>query len=343
MTLTLRRLAFLAGALALAAAPAVAPAQSLTPVRFSFNPHFLTYAPFFVAIDRGYFKQAGIDLQITTYKTSASGQIPILARGDLDITPVVPGPALFNQFEQGFKIKLVASITEAHPGYVDASVLMVRKDLWDSGAIRKLSDLAAKKVDGAFQGSPVAYLTLSAIQKAGLKTSQVTYTTKEASPADQFAALQNKAVDVQGTTEPTATAIVEKGVAVKWLSYKDVVPGYQDTFLGVSPQFAQAHPEVVQRFLQAWLRGVVDVQRSRGKLTPALVSELAKWSELPPEEIQRIGGVAYSGQMGAINVGSLEHVQKFWMEQGLVHDPVAINQIVETQPLAAARRALSLR
>ncbi len=134
----------LARTLALAAAIAVAAlatpgngaAQAtLIPVRVSINPHFITYLAFFVAVDKGYFRDAGLDLQLSKYTTSANSQLPMLARGDLDVSVVVPGPALFNQYDQGFDAHVIASIDEAHPGYLDGSVLMVRHDL--VGKIKK--------------------------------------------------------------------------------------------------------------------------------------------------------------------------------------------------------------
>ncbi len=313
------------------------PAQTLVPVRISFNPHFVTYAALDDAIDKGYFKAAGIDLQITKYQTSANSQLPSLARGDLDVTVVVPGPALFNQYGEGFDARIIASIDEARAGYLDGSVLVVRKDL--VGTIKKPADLAHRNVDGAFQGSPIALLTLQAIQAGGLKPTDVNFTTKEAAVPDQLAALTNKVVDVQGTTEPTATVMQQQGVGVKWISFHDVMPSYQEAYWGVSSAFAKAHPDVVAKFVQAYLRGAADVTRSKGKLTPELVETIAKWTEIPPDIIRAMGATPYYGQAGAINNEALDRVQKFWMSLGLIKTSVPIEKIVDTQYLTLARSA----
>jgi NitT/TauT family transport system substrate-binding protein len=337
MIVTRRRALGAALALAVLAAPLAGAAQSApATVRVSVNPHFISYTAFFYAVEKGYFKQAGLDLQITKYTTSANSQLPMLARGDLDISPVVPGPALFNQYAQGFDAKLFASITEARPGYLDGSVLVVRKDLADK--IKKPSDLAGKNVDGAFAGSPIALLTQETIESAGLKPGDVTFTTRESAVGDQLAALTNKAVDVQGTTEPTATAMQQQGVGVKWISYRDVMPWYQESYWGVSSAFAKAHPDLVAKFLQAYLRGAADVQRAGGKLTPDIVAVVAKWTEIPPETIRAMGTIPYYGQMGAINTDSLDRVQKFWIAQGLVKTPVPVANVVDPQFLSAARK-----
>jgi ABC-type nitrate/sulfonate/bicarbonate transport system substrate-binding protein len=321
--------------LAAAVTGGAAAQPALVPVRISFNPHFISYTALDDAIDKGYFKAAGIDLQITKYQTSANSQLPSLARGDLDITVVVPGPALFNQYAEGFDAKIVASIDEARAGYLDGSVLVVRKDL--VGTIKKPADLAGKNVDGAFAGSPIALLTLETIEAGGLKPSDVTFTTKESAVPDQLAALTNKVVDVQGTTEPTATVMQQQGVGTKWISYRDVMPGYQEAYWGVSAGFAKDHPDVVTKFVQAYLRGATDVAKSNGKLTPDLVALISKWTEIPADVIQAMGATPFFGQAGAINTASLEKVQKFWISLGLVKSAVPIDKIVDPQFLAAAK------
>jgi NitT/TauT family transport system substrate-binding protein len=341
-----RRFVVTLGAFALLVPALVGTTQADTPlttVRFALNPHFITYVAVFDAIEKGYFKDAGIDLQVSKYATSATAQIPRLARGDLDITAVVPGPGLYNQFDQGFDIKIVASVDEPRAGYLDGSVLVVRKDLWDAGTIRKPADLAGKNIDGAFAGSPISLLTLQAIAAGNLKQTDVKYVTREADVIQQFAALNNKAVDVQGTTEPTATVMQQKGVGVKWLSYRDVIPWYQDSYWGVSAAFAKDHPDTVVKFLQAYLRGAADVSKSKGKLTPDLVAIIAKWTELDPDVIRALGSVPYVGEEGAINVDALDRVQKFWVAAGLVKNPVAIDKIIDPAPLAAAKKALGIK
>jgi ABC-type nitrate/sulfonate/bicarbonate transport system substrate-binding protein len=327
----------------LTSGPAPAADPPLTVVRYAVNPHFITFAAVFDAVDKGYFRDAGIDLQITKYTTSANAMLPSLARGDLDITAVVPGPALFNQFDQGFNIKLVGSVDEPHAGYLDGSVLVVRKDVWDAGTIRKPSDLAGKTIDGAFAGSPISLLTLEAIAAGDLKLSDVKYATREADVGQQFAALNNKVVDVQGTTEPTATAMVAKGVGVKWLSYRDVIPWYTDSYWGVSAAFAKDHPDVVVKFLQAYLKGEQDIEKTHGKLTPDLIATISKWTEIDPDTIKSLGVTPYFGNYGTINADALDRVQKFWMQGGLVKTPVPIDRIIDTAPLAAARKAVGIK
>lgn len=317
--------------------------RKLQTVRFSMNPAFYSYLPMFVALDKGYFKDEGLNVQVHTYTTSAATQIPILARGGLDITDVVSSPALYNQFSSGFDIKLIAATQGCKAGWHDTSWLIVRQDLWKSGAIRRFSDLKGKTVDGAFLGSPDDFVAEEAIAAGGLTLSQVHYTTKEASPGDQVAALINKAVDVQATTEPTATEIQLKGYGHEWESSCQVVPTYQSSMLAVSAAFLKSNPGAVARFLAAYLRAVHVVDASNGKWTLYLAQETAKWTQFPLATVEAIPGPTYPGTNGEIDVPSLEQVQRLWVQRGMVKHPVPVGKMVDTAILKQAQRLLARR
>lgn len=335
----MKRSAFLAAAAAAVIAEPTAAQPALVPLKLSINPKFISNAPIFVALDKGYFKAAGVDVQIIDLTASATGQVPLLARGDIDMSTVGPAPSLFNQVQQGFNVKIVGSTQAAAPpksAYTDGAIVVVRKDVWDSGAIRKLSDLAGKKFDAATPGSPNHILGLETVAAAKLKLSDLTFTTKDTGPPNQLAAILNKAVDVQVTTEPTATAMQQQGLGVKWVSYRDVAPWYQTSYFTVSEQYLQAHRDAIVHFLFAYLHGAADLEQNHGKLTPPIVAEMAKWTEIPPDVISAMGGLPYFGQKARVDLDALRRVQDLWVEQKLVTSPIAVERIVDQGPLQAA-------
>ncbi len=136
-------------------------------VRFSLNPQIYSYLPVFIAVDKGYFKEQNIELDIATYPGSALSQIPMLARGDQDLAGMVTGPAFFNQHAEGFGIKLVASLAQSKPGWHDTMWIMIRKDMWDSGKIKTFADLKGMAIEGGPKGSPVYLLSRQAMEQGG--------------------------------------------------------------------------------------------------------------------------------------------------------------------------------
>jgi NitT/TauT family transport system substrate-binding protein len=320
---------------------APAGAQSAPPdrVRLSLNPGSYAYLPIFLAVDKGYFTEQHLDVQITKYTGSSLTQIPMLARGDLDIAPVVVGPGFFNQFAQGFDLRLLASIDQSQKGWHDTGCLLVRQDVWDSGAVRKIADLKGKLVDGGLDGTAQNYLLKQAILKGGLKFSDMTYTDKFKTVPDQFAALRNKAVEVLNGAEPICTQMQVQGLAHKWLTFQDVIPGFQASFVTSSASFLKTHRDAVKRFLMALIKAEKEIKAAHGGWTPTLSTTVAKWAEIPEATVATIPGPPYTGQFGSVDATSIRTQQAFWMTEGTVKQAVIVADIIDTSVLAEAIKA----
>lgn len=319
-----------------------ADAAAKTVVRFSLNPVVTGNLPIFIAIDKGYFAEQGIDLKLTKYGGSSVTQMPLAARGDLDITIMVAGPALFNQKTEGFDLKILASMQQTHPGWTDGEYVMVRKDLWDSGAVRKLADLKGRQVDGGPDGSPISFVLNLALEKAGLKRSDVIYTKKFATPPDWIAGLRNHSVDALAAADPIATVLEIQGYGKKLASDQDVAPWLQISFLIASEKYVQDHRATVAAFLKAYLKGAKDIDASGGKWTPELLHEMAKWTKISEGDLQHIAGPSYYGQFGAISKVSLTRQQDYLVGLGQVKKKIDIDALVDDGPLATARHELGI-
>ncbi len=166
------------GALCLAAAVLLLGADQPAPdrIRLALSPTTYSNLPIFLAIDNGYFAQQHLDVVVVPYSGSSVTQLPYLARGEIDISNVAPAPGLFNLVTEGFNVKIVASLSEAHRGWNGTTWLMVRQDLWDAKTIRKPSDLRGMHVDVAAEGAPTDLLVHEVIRQAGLAPSDVNVT-----------------------------------------------------------------------------------------------------------------------------------------------------------------------
>ncbi len=338
-----QRFALAALAAALAGGPSRASAQESAPdkVRIALNFTTYTYLPIFLAIDKGYFTEQHLDVEVTQYQGSSVVNVPRLARGDLDLSPMVLSPGFFNQGSQGFSVQLIAALTEAHQGWNDATWIVVRQDLWDSKALRTLDDLRGKRIDGVSSGSLVDYLVRIALAKGRIPLSAVTYTNKINDSASVFAALHNRAIDVLGNTEVTVTALEQQKLAHKWLTTNDIAPGLQESFLAASPQFLKGHRDAAKRFLMGYLKAAHEIEVTKGAWTPELVRTVAKWSQLSEEVIRSVPGPAYNSL--GLKLESIDRQQKFWTALGLVQTPAALSSLVDPTILADARRALGMR
>lgn len=321
---------FIALALAFVLLAPVPPAraQQLEKVRVPLSPVTYSNLPFLLAQDKGYFRAAGLDVVIEPFNGSSTAQIPRLARGDVDIMPLALGPPFFNQFAEGFNVKLIGAYSAPKKGWNDTSWLLVRQDDWDAKTIRSPKDLRGKIVDGVAPGSPLDFLALSTVAAGGLTVNDVTYGNKFRDPAAWASAMTNKAVDVMGLPEPFATALEQQHLAHKWLGMSDVAPWFNEGFVAASVAFARDHHDATVRFMRALLHAANDVKAANGHWTPELVAALVKYSQLPEATIRSIPGPANPGDF-QIDLASVTRQQEFWHSRGLITTVVPVSQIVD--------------
>jgi NitT/TauT family transport system substrate-binding protein len=313
-----------------------------TVVRFSLNPVVIGNLPIFIAIDKGYLSEQNIDLKLIKYGGSSVTQMPLAARGDLDITIMVAGPALFNQKTAGFDLKILAAMQQTHPGWADGEWVMVRKDLWDSGAVRGMADLKGRQVDGGPDGSPISFVLNLALAKAGLSRADVVYTKKIGTPPEWIAALRNRAVDALAAAEPVATVLESEGLGKKLVSDQDVAPWLQISFLIASEKYIEEHRATVTAFLKAYLRAAKDIDATAGKWTPDMLHELATWTQISEADLRRISGPPYFGQFGAISQVSLTRQQDYLVALGQVKEKIEVGSLIDDAPLLAARSDMGI-
>nr|WP_281721514.1 ABC transporter substrate-binding protein [Nitrosomonas nitrosa] len=307
-------------------------------VRISFNPQIYSYLPIFLAIDNGYFKAENLDIDITTYGGSALSQIPMLARGDQDIAGMATGPAFYNQHSEGFGIKLIASMAQAKKGWHDTIWVMVRKDVRDSGAIKTLADLKGKNIEGGPKGSPIYLASVLLIGQAGLTMKDVTFTERLRSITDSLPLFKNKAIDVLTMVEPVVTRLESEGLAVRWMPSYEIMPWFQEAFIAANPKFLTAKRDVTKRFLRAYMKGMDEILAAEGKWTPAMLASVTKWSKFPKEVIEKIPGPQNPGPRGEINLQSIERLQQFWIDAGMVKEKRPVAEFVDTTIIDEVRK-----
>jgi NitT/TauT family transport system substrate-binding protein len=100
-------------------------------------------AAMFVGMDKGFFREQGIEIKLQPFNTGAQFVAP-LGAGRLDAASGGISAGLFNAVGSGVNIKLVADKSRiGKPSYTS---LVVRKQLVDSGEYKDFGDLKGRKV-----------------------------------------------------------------------------------------------------------------------------------------------------------------------------------------------------
>jgi NitT/TauT family transport system substrate-binding protein len=238
------------------AMPSLSPVPIPTTVKIAYMPS-TSFGPIYIAQEEGYFAKQGINVEFEKF-TSNTAALPLLLNGEVVITGGPVSPAYINAMASGEHVRVVADKGSVAPGSCPAQALMVRRDLFDSGAVRNVSDLKGRKLMGV-TGDTGANL-VSVLEIGNLTRENVDIVNMDYPSA--VVAFQNKAIDAAVLTEPYITQTLNSGSAVVLLPGDKVMPGYAlPLFYG--PTFLDKNPELGKRFMVAYLQGVK--QYNKGK------------------------------------------------------------------------------
>ena len=104
----------------------------------------LAHAPYYIALEKGYFGAEGITVEESTVRSAQDVQ-SMLATGKLDVSMGAVSTAFYNAQDQGLDLRITAALgIQGEPQAYTR--ILVRKELWDGGAIKSGKDLKARKV-----------------------------------------------------------------------------------------------------------------------------------------------------------------------------------------------------
>jgi NitT/TauT family transport system substrate-binding protein len=238
---TFARLAASVAILALlAAACAPAAPKPLEQVRVAFPAKGAAYAPYFIAMEKGYYAQEGLEVRIVD--TAGNTGVAAVVAGEVEFTTSA-GVAL-SAILQGAAMKIVFSHMD-RPNYL----------LWSSQPeVRTLADLRGKPVGVIGRGDSMEISARLVLAQAGLDPNAVAYTALGPGNA-RLAAVQSGAVAAALLTRADVEQLNPAGAQGHVLA--DVGQEVRMLFNGVatSDRLIRERPEVVAGFLRATLKG----------------------------------------------------------------------------------------
>lgn len=230
-------------------AATVLPTQDLTTVRVAYIP-IISNGPLFIAKEEGYFARQGIDARFEKFQ-SGTAAIPALINGDVAVAGGGISAALINSISKGAHVRIVADKGRNTPGAAcNASGLVVRRDLYESGALTTVSDLKGKKI---MAPSGLDWRVYRLLKMGNLTSDDVEIVSMDFTAG--VVALSNGAIDAADLTEPYLTHALDSRAAVMFIPTEVSVPDYP-TPLFYGPVFLDRDPDLGRRFMVAYLEGV---------------------------------------------------------------------------------------
>jgi NitT/TauT family transport system substrate-binding protein len=296
----------------------------------------MSSAAMFIAKEKGYFREEGIEVVINPFKASGAKMVPFLATGQLFVGGGNISAGMYNAIAQDIPIKIVSDKGTVSPGH-GYLALIVRKDHVDSGRYKSIKDLKGMTMAVTAKGVSQEIATELYLKSVGLSLDDITLRTLAYS--DINIALANKSIDASVQIEPFVAAAVKNNIAVRVAGDDEVYPNQQSAGIFYSPVFMEKHPKEAQGFMNAYVRGLRDYNDAfeKGKGKDEIIRILTKNTKIKDAAVYQAVVPVGLNPDGLVNVQSLKDDAAWYHERGYLKKPVNMDAIVD---LSYAKKAV---
>lgn len=235
-----------------------------------------------IALEKGYFKDLGVDVKLDNGAAPSNKALPLLAKGDYSIVAMPIDAAVFNAIDRGSLVHLLANYTQDSPDGGSMVGVSVSQKAWDAGATTPEA-LKGKNIALVAFGGFAEFNTHQALTAGGLTNDDVKFTTM--SFGDLVPALANGSVDAGWCSEPLCTQVVEKGIGQRLPVTSNKGHGIYQLF--VNADFAEKYPDTVTKALAAWIKAAKELNNG-GWLDDDNVAIISKYTKIDPEVIKSV-------------------------------------------------------
>ncbi len=317
-----RALKMTAAATASLSMPAIVRAQVTPKIRIGYWP-VASGIPFFASVDKGYFKQAGLEVEAVKFASPQQVAEAMLA-GRLEGSSNGTASAALGIAELAQPGLLKIFCTNPTNAKYVLDEFIVAKD----NTMKSVGELSGKKV-GCGPGVQNVTLARTVLERAGAKGFSII----ELPIAQHVAAIAASQVDACYTLEPTGTIgrlngttrNLEVGVIAKYVLGDPMAPWHGGS-ASFTTEFIAKYPEIVKRFITAYKRGVDLVKNSPAEARPSLKGytaiEGALTNEVPMADYM------LSTDFKATDIAAFQKFFDLFSEKGIFSKRIMIDSIL---------------
>lgn len=284
-------------------------------------------SPIVIAKAKGYFEEAGLDVEIVNFKNTATMVAPLSA-GQIDIAAGAPTLGFYNAKLNGLKMKIVADLGRNSEGN-GFNALVVRKDLYDSGKVTSLKDMKGLTVGSVSPNSPMDIELDLGLKQEGLTLSDVEL--KVLSFPNMLAALGTENLDAAMLVEPFVALAAKQGTGVRIAGADEMSPDFNVSGVIYGEAFMNNKPEAASKYLEAYVKGIrfyLDaIKTSEGK--DELFGIVSEYARLKDRAI--LDTIAFPGfdQDGYFNIGTINLTMDWYADKELLKEKPKMTDMVD--------------
>ena len=310
------------------AAPAMAENQKITVGALRFTSH----SPTFIAVERGYFADAGLDVELKFFQAAQPMAVAV-ASGDVDYAVTAMSGGLISLADKG-AIKIIGGALSEEDG-IDGQKILASDAAFQAG-LTSPAGLDGKTFGMTTAGSSFHYMASKIAAAEGVEVKFKPL--QKVGPI--IGALKSGQIDAWSIVPHIAKPLDGSGAVHIIGNVGDYIPGYQVTTVFTSTGHAENDRDLTQAFLSAFARGVDDynaamVDQSEGDDgMNAMVDLIHKYvyADRPREKAAPsiINGSMRINKGAALNVASIEDQLNWFQSEGLVGDDITLETVLDT-------------
>jgi len=287
-------------------------------------------APVFIAQDKGYFRDAGLDIELKFFDAAQPIAVATTS-GDVDFGITAFTAGLYNLAGKG-TLKVIGGMSREKAGYPLIGYF-ASNNAYAAG-LKTPKDLAGKRIAVTQVGSSFHYSLGLLADKYGFRLADVKVLPLQ-SLSNAAAALKGETVDAALLPVSTARTLMDTGGA-KLLGWVGDETPWQLGAVFASPRTLDNRP-LVTKLLGALVRAdreyhdVILAAVAGGKAdindkTRPLLEIIAKYTNLPVEQV--VGNCAYIDPDGKLDVKNVGNQISWLQEQGFVDKGFTADAII---------------
>jgi len=267
----------------------------------------IQYAPFYVAVEKGYFREAGLEIEFD-YSFETDG-VALVGAGELPFA-LVSGEQVLLARAQGLPVVYVAGWYTQFPISVISKV---------EQGIETPEDLAGKKIGlpGLFGATYVGLQAL--LYSAGLDAADVTLDSIGFNQVEALTADQEDAVVVYTANEPIV--LRSQDIDLNEIRVADFAQLASNGILTNKKTIAE-NPALIQAFIEAFLKGLQETIADPEQGLAASLAHIPNFAELDQDVQQQVLAASIelwkAERLGFSDPQAWENMQKVLLQMGLI-------------------------
>ncbi len=310
------------------AAPAIAQDRKIVVGALRFTSH----SGSFIAVERGYFAEAGLDVELKFFQAAQPMAVAI-ASGDVDYAVTAISGGLISLAEKG-AIKVIGGALSEEKG-IDGQKILASDAAFQAG-LTSPSGLDGKTYGMTTAGSSFHYMGSKVAAAEGVEPSFKPLQKVGAI----IGALKSGQIDAWSIVPHIAKPLAGSGAVHIIGNISDYLPDYQITTVFTSAKNAAEERAMTEGFLGAFGRGVGDynatmIDKAKGEDgVQELVDLIHKYvyTDRPREKAAPsiINGTMRLNEGAALNVASVRDQLAWFQEEGLVDKTITLDTLLDT-------------